>query len=269
MTPLTMIGHTYTQAFKALTGKFRHYEVMVFLEHGRCIIAVPMEGEKKAYSYIEYSNTSHLISLLTLYEKMQRYNTAPNEIDITEEDTKSIIEWCEIYGLPMEMDFGDVNSNSLWMKYRKIGFSISTFYRLLHELYTTYSLWKRIYKNDMDNSNYYVKNNVSIEQCREFLQGHMITLSIRVSPDFSVDPPSFFLECDNLLAVAKAQLLFICMSADGSGMGVCTVCSAPFQKMRKNHVLCEQCQRTKYQRSRDKKRATNSAPQVPDDELDH
>lgn len=108
--------------------------------------------------------------------------------------------------------------------------------------------------HDMDIRNFYIKENISDEQCIEFLKIHMMQLNIKLAPDFSVSPPTFFLMCDDLLEVAKAQMFFECMSTDSYSVGVCAACGAPFPKKRKNNTHCEACQKTKYQRTREKQR---------------
>lgn len=252
MTPLTMIGQTYTQKFKARTGFFGSYAETVFADYGRCIVGVPNKGGGTSLGMVECSDTSLLISLLSLYEQMKEYELKDAAETMDQDDVGHIIEWCRANGLPFESAKSE--EDSLWLKHRAIGFNIANFYARLNDLYTAYLLWRRVYNMDSGDTNFYSRNHISVEQCKESLHVRMLTMRIRVSPDFSTEPPRFFLECDDLMDAAKAQLFFLCMATDSSVIGVCSVCGTPFRKMRKNHVLCENCQRTKYQRSRDKKR---------------
>ena len=87
-----------------------------------------------------------------------------------------------------------------------------------------------------------------------YLKTNMALLNIRMMPVFDTELPTYQLVCPDLLEIAMAQMFFECMNTDGYNIGVCTVCGSPFPKTRKNNTLCEECQRTKYQRTRDKQR---------------
>lgn len=100
---------------------------------------------------------------------------------------------------------------------------------------------------------FFVKK-ITVNQCRSYLQSNFLLLDIRRTPVFDTDPPTYRLVCPDLLEIAMAQMFFECMNTDGYNIGVCAVCGSPFPKTRKNNTLCEECQRTKYQRTRDKQR---------------
>ena len=110
------------------------------------------------------------------------------------------------------------------------------------------------YLGDISEKNFYVSNKTTIAQCRMYLKTNMALLNIRMMPVFDADLPTYQLVCPDLLEIAMAQMFFECMNTDGYNIGVCAVCGAPFPKTRKNNTLCEECQRTKYQRTRDKQR---------------
>ena len=182
-----------------------------------------------------------------MYERLSAdlYGHVPERI--TENDIELIAAWCVHYGMPME-------SIELWEKHSRIGFRLDTFYNRLLKLYNCYLLWRVLYLGDISDKNFYVSNKITVRQCRSYLQANMAMLDIRMVPVFDTEPPTFQLVCPDLLEIALAQMYFECMRTDGYNIGVCAVCGAPFPKTRKNNTLCEECQRTKYQRTRDKQR---------------
>ena len=121
-------------------------------------------------------------------------------------------------------------------------------------MYKRQLLWRVLYLGDISEKNFYVSNKTTIAQCRMYLKTNMALLNIRMMPVFDADLPTYQLVCPDLLEIAMAQMFFECMNTDGYNIGVCAVCGAPFPKTRKNNTLCEECQRTKYQRTRDKQR---------------
>ena len=213
------------------------------------IVATKPKENQKAFAFDKNSRTNILSSLLVLYEKLSDDIYAHIE-NITEEDIIHICDWCVEYGMPTEA-MGD---DDIWMKDGKIGFVASDFCNRLHHLYTCYLLWRKIYLHDCDDSNYLVRSCVSEDECRAHLGTHMASLNIHLTPDFSVNPPTFVLTCPDLLEVAKAQMFFECMATDSYSVGVCSACGSPFPKKRKNNTLCEACQKTRYQRTREKQR---------------
>ena len=122
------------------------------------------------------------------------------------------------------------------------------------KLYNCYLLWRVLYLGDISEKNFYVANKITIAQCKMYLKTNMALLNIRMMPVFDTELPTYQLVCPDLLEIAMAQMFFECMNTDGYNIGVCTVCGSPFSKSRKNNTLCEDCQRTKYQRTRDKQR---------------
>lgn len=219
------------------------------------IVGVKPPKDKKVY-YIEKRNSTILLhSLLLLCESLTPGTYAHAE-KITEQDVNCIIQWCNEYGMPMEERDGtlSISANSIWMKYRKVGFHVGTFINRLNDIYICYLLWRKLYLHDTSSENYYVANHVSSENCLEFLTVRMLTLDVRFTPDFSITPPSFQMTCPDLVEVAKAQMYFECMSTDSFSIGICSVCGASFVKTRKNNMLCEKCQSTKYKRTREKQR---------------
>ena len=251
MKPSAFIDSHPTQAFSCTMSQFEKYEANS-IDGVLYIIGTKTKEGRKPFLVEKIDRTNLLNSLLSLYECLTPGMVGHVQELITEQDIHFICQWCKEYGTPMEDD--TFNADSLWMKHRKVGFSISAFYGRLHSLYSCYLLWRKLYLGDIDKRNFYVAQNVPLKQCREFLQVHMLTLNIRFAPTFESEPPSFHLLCPDMLEIAKAQMYFECMSTDGYSVGVCAVCGSPFPKTRKNNTLCEACQRTKYQRTRERQR---------------
>ena len=208
------------------------------------------EDDKPTLFFDKCCRSDLLISLLTLYERLDTVLYGHFDERVRSADIARICDWCSRYGMPMEASTAD--ENSIWMKYGKIGFLASAFYSQLHELYTCYLLWRRIELPYTDQGNFYAKT--PVDECKSILGAHMDTVDMRLRPDFSQYPPTYSLECENYMAVAKAHMFFICMSCEFAFIGVCAVCGKPFTKTRKNNTLCEECQKTKSKRSRARKR---------------
>lgn len=225
------------------------------------IVGTKQNDEKQLFTFEKLESTFLLHSLLLLYETLDIHGSAmrPDDYDkkVTPGDVDKIIAWCIEHGMPFE-ETGDTscfNTDSIWMKYRKIGFEVARFYSRLHDIYTCYLLWRVLYLKDTDTENYYVYNNVSLKDCRMFLQTHMMALDIRYTPDFNVEPPSFQIVCPDIMEVAKAQMFFECTVAEYNfTIGICEVCGAVYVKTRKNNTQCPTCQATKVQRLRAKQR---------------
>ena len=242
-------GHK-TQDFNCLLSRFERYAPEI-IDGQLHIVAVKARPGVKAFKVQQRNRTELLQRFLRLYESLTPGLYGNVSKRITEQDLQIICNWCAANGTPIAEQFGD---DSLWMKYKKVGFPVETFYNRLHDLYTCYLLWRRIYMHDETDSNYYAQQNVSRDECISHLAGHYASMNINLRPDFSVDPPTYNLWCDDLLAIAKAQLFFECMQSDYYSIGVCSVCGRPFARTRKNNMLCEECQRTKYKRTRERQR---------------
>lgn len=246
MSPYAFIDTHATQEFTCLTawcGRYaaETYDGMLYL------VGKEKKEDKKVITYEKVGQTNILNTLLRLYERLGDDLYGHIAERITDEHIELISEWCIRYGMPME-------SEELWDKHSRIGFRLDTFYNRLHKLHSSYLLWRVLYLGDIDERNFYVSNKVTVKQCRSNLQAHMATLNIRMAPVFETEPPSLQFVCPDLLEIAMAQMYFECMRTDSYNIGVCTVCGSPFPKTRKNNTLCEECQRTKYQRTRDKQR---------------
>ena len=244
-----------TQCFSCIVNNCSEYKSEV-IDNQLFIVGTKPKEDKKLCTFKRTDRTNILSSLLLLYEQLTDGVYGHPE-KLTGADIERICKWCIAYGMPAEAS-GDAD---IWMKYGKVGFLASSFVNRLHDIYTCYLLWRKVYLHDTDIRNFYVEKNISDEQCIEFLKFHMMQLNIKLAPDFSVSPPTFFLMCDDLLEVAKAQLFFECMSTDSYSVGVCVACGAPFPKKRKNNTLCEACQKTKYQRTREIQRMLISGDQ--------
>lgn len=193
--------------------------------------------------------TDLLLSLLNLYEKLTP--GLYGRWAFTDHDIELVCAWCSRYGMGAN-DYS-LDNESLWMKERKIGFSLRSFYNRLHHMYGNYELWRRVYYDDTDESNFYART--PIEECKSMLAGWMMQIDIHLKPDFSVMPAKYLLECPDLLEVAKGQLLFECMVTDEYyTIGICEVCKGRYEKTRKNNTLCPSCQATRYKRTRERQR---------------
>lgn len=193
--------------------------------------------------------TDLLLSLLNLYEQFTP--GLYGKWEFTAHDIELVCAWCSKYG--MAVNDMSLDDDSLWMKERKIGFWLRGFYNRVHHLYSNYLLWRRVYYNDTDSTNFYAKT--SIEECKNMLSGWMMQIDIRLKPDFSEMPAKYLLECPDLVEVAKGQLFFECMATDDyHTVGICEVCGKRFEKTRKNNMLCPQCQATRYKRTRERQR---------------
>ena len=179
-----------TQALACYVGNISEYQSET-IDGKLYIVGTKQDDEKRLFTFEKLKSTVLLHSLLLLYESLDVHGSAirPDAYDkkVTPSDIEKIIAWCVEYGLPFEETGGTstVDKDSIWMKYRKIGFEVSRFYSRLHDIYTCYLLWRVLYLKDTDSENYYVREQVSPEQCRLFLQGHMQGLDIRYVPDFS------------------------------------------------------------------------------------
>lgn len=249
-----------TQALACYVGNIAEYRAET-IDGKLYIVGTKKDDEKNLFTFEQLKSTYLLHSLLLLYESLDVHGSAmrPDDYDkrVTQDDLQRIIDWCIEHGLPMEETGGSsvADENSLWMKYHKVGFEVSRFYSRLHELYTCYLLWRVIFLKDMDNENYYVRNQVPPEKCRFYLQGLMATLDVRYVPDFSVETPSFQIMCPDMMEVAKAQMFFECTVSEWNfTIGICEVCGNVFVKTRKNNTQCPACQATKVQRLRAKQR---------------
>lgn len=193
--------------------------------------------------------TDLLLSLLTLYEQFTP--KLYGRWDFADRDIELVCEWCSKYGMAVnESGFGE---DSLWMKERKVGFWLRGFYNRVHHLYSNYELWRRVYYNDTESSNFYA--NTPLEECKFHLAGWMSQIDIKLKPDFSEMPAKYLLECPDLVEVAKGQLLFECMATyEYYTVGICEVCGQRFEKTRKNNTLCPLCQSTRYKRTRERQR---------------
>lgn len=251
LTPREFIEETSTQSFSCKAAHFQAYQSGII--DGRLhIYGVGKSLGNKGTIFIDQRDKNDLlISLLQLYEHLDPTLYGHFDERVQDVDISRIIYWCNRYGLPMEAS--TLEEDSLWKKHGKVGFWVSDFYNRLHNLYTCYLLWLRIEYEDTEDDNFYSKT--SIDECKAILQGHMLTLDIRLHPDFSQYPPTFHLDCENYMAVAYSQMFFQCMSHEAPYIGVCAVCAQPFAKRRKNNTLCPECQSTKSKRSRDKARA--------------
>lgn len=272
--PRDLIEDFPVQAFTCNVARFPAYQAEI-IDDLLYIVGVSNAEDDEKHFFIESCDeTSLFISLLQLYERLSSLRYGYSSAPVQSVDIAHIINWCSVHGMPMEapaiemdsfclkhgedgmpMKAPTIKRNTIWLKYGKVGFLVSAFYNQLHDLHTCYQLWRRIEFKDTEKHNFYAKT--PIDKCKSMLQGHMLTLSIQLYPDFSRYPPTFYLRCDNLMAVAKAQLFFLCMSKGVSYLGVCAVCGEPFAKSRKNNTLCPECQRVKYRRSRDKARAAS------------
>lgn len=246
MGPYAFLDNHATQEFSCLTAWFGRYAAET---HDGILYLVGKERkeDKKVVTSEKIGLTNILNTLLRLYERLSDDLYGHVVERITEKDIKLIAEWCVRYGMPME-------SSELWEQHSRIGFRLDTFYNRLHKLYNCYLLWRVLYLGDISEKNFYVSNKTTIAQCRMYLKTNMALLNIRMMPVFDADLPTYQLVCPDLLEIAMAQMFFECMNTDGYNIGVCTVCGSPFPKSRKNNTLCEECQRTKYQRTRDKQR---------------
>lgn len=246
MSPYAFLDNHATQGFSCLTAWCGRYAAETY-DGILYLVGKEQKEEKKVITNEKIGLTNILNTLLRLYERLSDDLYGHVVERITEKDIELIAEWSVRYGMPME-------SGELWEKHSRIGFRLDTFYNRLHKLYNCYLLWRVLYLGDISEKNFYVSNKITINQCRTSLQANMALLNIRMMPVFDTDPPTYQLVCPDLLEIAMAQMFFECMNTDGYNIGVCTVCGSPFPKTRKNNTLCEECQRTKYQRTRDKQR---------------
>lgn len=245
-------AHT-TQALSCYVANIAEYKSMT-IDGKLYIVGTEKSKDKRLYTFEELKSTSLLHSLLLLYESLDIHGSSyrPEKYDtvVTEHDLNAIIEWCKEHGMPIEDD------NSLWMQHGKIGFEAAAFYRRLDDIYTCYLLWRKLYLKDESPENYYVKHGTSDEQCRLYLETRMRLLDVRYVPDFSVEPPSFNVVCNDLFGIAKAQMFIECtvQGVYNFTLGICEVCGAVYVKTRKNNTQCPACQKTKVQRMRQRQR---------------
>lgn len=220
------------------------------------IIGTGKSDDRELCTFDTLASTTLLQSLLVLYESLDIHggsmNLAEYEKKITPADIDKIIAWSVEHGLPFE----ERGEGSLWIKHGKVGFPLGTFYSRLNELYDCYLLWRVLYLHDTDPGNYYVANNVSLDECLENLKGFMSTLDVRYMPDFSVAPPSFMVVCPDIMEIAKTQMYVECTLNDSTyTVGICEVCGSVFVKKRKNNTQCPNCIATRVQRFRANQRA--------------
>lgn len=249
-----------TQALACYVGNISEY-CSETIDGKLYIVGTKKDDEKRLFTFEHMKSTELLYSLLVLYESLDVHGTVypASEYDkkVTQDDLSRIIAWCIAHGLPFEEsgEESTFSKNSIWRKYGKIGFEVATFYYRLHDIYTCYLLWRVLFLKDTDSENYYVQQQVPIEQCRLFLQSHMQGLDIRYVPDFSNETPSFQIVCPDMMEVAKAQMFFECTVDEWNfTLGICEVCGNVFVKTRKNNTQCRGCQATKVQRLRAKQR---------------
>lgn len=260
MKPENFIANYPAQTFSCFASRFKSFKVEEIDGHLYIVGAGLLDDKNKTFIADKASSTELLVSLLNLYEQLSPDLHGHVDERITNVDEALIMDWCIRYGTPME-DGGSTGSplddDTIWRKYGKVGFRISVFYARLFDLYDCYMLWRRVSCNDTS-----VKNDravYSIESCTEILQGRMLTMDVRLRPNFECYPPTIKYECGDYMAVAKAHMFFLCVSSDAPYVGVCEVCGKPFAKMRKNNTQCSLCQRTKSQRSRKGKRIAEQA----------
>lgn len=246
MRPNEIIDTHATQAFSCYTVWCASYAAKSY-DGVLYLVGKGKKDDKKAIAFEKIGRTNILNTLLRLYERLSSDLYGHVAEKITERDIELISEWCIHYGIPMETE-------ELWEKHSQIGFRLDTFYNRLRKLHNSYLLWRVLYLGDISDDNFYVSSKATIGQCQSYLQADMATLDIHLSPVFETEPPTYRLVCPDLLEIAMAQMFFECMNTDGYNIGVCAVCGSPFPKTRKNNTLCEECQRTKYQRTRDKER---------------
>ena len=256
MSPQDVIEPRAAHAFRCKAARFAEYRT-VTVDGALCIVGSGIRGEHKTRLFFDrVDNTKLLLSLLELYEKLG--DGLYNHVDarISNEQIAAIVEWCSLYGLPME-ERGSADSDSsypLWTDNGLIGFRVSSFYNRLRDLYTCYELWCRIAFGDVPN-NYYSTHSISVQECYSHLKARMVTLDIKLCPNFENDPPTFTYECDGYIETAKAQLFLLCCTNPGAPViGACSVCGKPFPKRRKNNTLCDDCHRRAYERTRAKRK---------------
>lgn len=209
-----------------------------------------VEGGK--YKRALFDNIELLVSLLNLNSKLDplyRKDGVTYENAVTEHDIFLMLEWCKEHGIPMENSpLGDA---FIWKEYRRIGFSVRDFRTALHNLDSAFLLWKRIFLEDTQSSNFYA--NTPTDQCLSFLGAHFLNYEITVIKDLTNIPPKFSYGCSNMIGVAFSQLFFQCVPNHDDQLGICSDCGSPMLKRRKNHVQCEACSRKRYEKSRKNK----------------
>ena len=260
MKPGNLIMDYPAQSLTCCASKFKTYTVEQIDGHLYTIGAGRIGDEKETFKMDKMSSTTMLVSLLVLYEQLTPNLYGHVEERITNLDESYIMNWCIANGTPLETGGSDgsiADADSIWSKYGKVGFRIDSFYNQLHDLYQCYMLWRRLSCDDTTKENPYT--DTPLETCKESLYVRMLTMNVRLRPNFECYPPTFYLECADYMAVAKAHMFFLCVSADAPYVGVCEVCGKPFAKMRRNNTQCETCQRNKSQRSRKNKRIAEIA----------
>lgn len=260
MKPENFIANYPAQTFSCSASRFKSYKVEEIDGHLYIIGAGLLEAKKKTFIVDKASSTELLVSLLNLYEQLSPNLLRHVDERITNVDEALIMDWCIRYGTPMESGGATgspLDDDTIWRKYGKVGFRIADFYARLYDLYDAYMLWRRVGCNDTSKANTHADR--PIESCKESLHVRMLTMDVRLRPNFECYPPTITYECGDYMAVAKAHMFFLCVSSDTPYVGVCQVCGKPFAKMRKNNTQCSFCQRTKSQRSRREKRIAEQA----------
>lgn len=249
-----------TQALSCYVANIAEYRCET-IDGKLYIIGTKRNEDKQLFTFEKLESTSLLHSLLLLYESLDVHGSAMGRAQydkaVTQDDINRIIAWCVEHGMPLE-ESGDNSAfkdDSIWVKYGKIGFRLAAFYSRLDSIYACYLLWRVLYLKDTNSENFYVRKQVSVEECRQNLQAQMLMLDVRYKPDFDVEPPSFQVVCPDLLEIAKTQMFIECTVADYNfTMGICEVCGSVYVKTRKNNTQCPECQKTKVQRLRAKQR---------------
>lgn len=240
--------------------KFDKYQVVVSKEpdpepedtpfYPTYIIGITNESSNDGNDItVGYTDGKLLLNLLDLYENLehQMENANGAKQSITPESiTETVVQWTEDNGL-LFLD------EEVSQKYNSHGIRVDKFYGMLELLWIAYEYYQRITMSKL--FLFGQDREYDIDVARYNLQLYFNKFfRVQLNVELSDNQLHVKYCADDMLSAAYTQLFFNVLSQESGVIDVCRNCGKPYLKTRSNRQYCSDCQKNKYQISRDRKR---------------
>ncbi|MBR6782190.1 MAG: hypothetical protein IKM33_03215 [Clostridia bacterium] len=253
------------QRVKLYIPQFTHYEI----KHDKETSAkdyimgynkkdTPFEIRRLSPQYTD--NREILDSLLHL-----NFNIVNNFKYSRERQYKEIVKWCQKYGLPFQKGIEAIVINNTPVIFRAIkspyaeqgycAFSAEIFCNELASLYNNF-LYVLACKPDLyigigreslhDKLIYNIKSSATVEKIQGMLLQYFKEIKFQMDIEFDGERYSLIPTFDNLIELAKYQLLLLYNADTTTGIKECKCCGELFSCTHRAQEFCSRCSPQKY-----------------------
>lgn len=252
-------------SFRYYQCKFKNYELKEYDGILYFIASHPLKYENGEFKEFDNKNPTYfmhetmcpvvaqdvelLISLLKLNIRLKIL-----EYDIKNKKVQKLItNWCKRYGLPFTGEKSiicEYGTDSLWDKYKKVGFSVLSFMQLLRQLNSNFELHLAA-KGEKSS---FTKTKLKSADCQGLSAVAFSNLIINF--EFDYNTCRMITTFNNLFEAAFYELVQSATISNrtNTSISICECCGNPYERKRKNQKYCSDCSPQKAYKRRISKR---------------